>query len=205
MLAQSSSSQGVDAIGVVALASFLAIVAALAFAIAKIHTIRHRMAWRPLLGVVDGRVEPGNSPNSSVMRGTWRGLPLVATALPGSGLGPGEDPARYNRVVLRLFDLSGAGDWRVTLGGQGWQVDAADRALAGRLTAAGVARMAADLGLPQDNPLPAISFDAAGRHLELNADAGRPIVPSPAQLTALLDAMMTIAGINAAVNPAPAD
>jgi len=203
MLAQSSSSDGVDLVGVLAVAAFLAIVAALAFAIAKIHTIRHRMAWRPLLELVDGKVEPGSSPNSSVMRGTWRGLPLVATAIPGSALGPGEDPARYNRVVLRLFDLSGAGDWRVTPGRQGWQVDAADPALAARLAAAGVARLAGDLALPQDNPLPAISFDAAGRHLELNADAGRGIVPPPAQLTTLLDAMTTIAGINAAVNPAP--
>lgn len=204
MLAQSSSSQGVDTVGVVAVAAFLAIVATLAFAIAKIHTVRHRMAWRPLLGVVDGKVEPGSSPNSSVMRGTWRGLPLVATALPGSGLGPGEDPPRYNRVVLRLFDLSGAGDWRVAMGRQGWQVEAADPALAARLTAAGLARMATDLSLPPDNPLPAISFDTTGRHLELNADAGRGIVPPPAQLTTLLDAMTTIAGINSAVNQARA-
>lgn len=202
MLAQSSSSQGVDTVGVVAVAVFLGIVAALAYAIAKVHTVRHRMAWRPVLGVVDGRLEPGNSPNTSVMRGTWRGLPVVATALPGSGLGPGEDPTRYNRFIIRLFDLSGDGDWRVVPGRQGWQVEAADPALAVRLTTAGLARIATDLGLPPDNPLPAISFDAAGRHLELNADAGRSIVPTKAQLVALLDAMTTIAGINASVNGA---
>lgn len=200
MLAQSSSSQGVDLYGVVAVGVFLLIVAALAFAIAKVQTIRHRMAWRPVLGLVEGRVERGNSPNTSVMRGTWRGLPVVATALPRSGLGPGEDPARYNRLVLRLFNLPGGGDWRVTLGRQGWQVEAADPALAARLTAAGVARLATDLGLPHDNPLPALSFDAADQHLELNADAGRGIVPPPAQLQALLEAMVTIAGINASVN-----
>lgn len=203
MLAQSSSSDGLTPFNVMAVVVFLLFVFAFAFVLAKIDNVRHRMAWQPVLGLVSGRVVSGNSPNTSVMRGSWRGLPVVATALPKSGLGPGEDPALYNRFLLRLFDQAGAADWHVTIGRQGWRVEAADPALVARLTAAGVARTATDLGLPQDNPLPGISFSATGHHIELNADAGRGFVPPRAELEVLLDTMITIAGINAAVNSAP--
>ena len=36
--------------------------------------------------------------------------------------------------------------------------------------------------------------------VEINADAGRGYVPPPPELEALLDAMLTIAGMNASVN-----
>ncbi len=80
MLAQSSSDT-ITADEVLAVAVFLAIVFALAFVIAKIHRFRHRWAWRPVLPLIDGRLEPGPSVNTSVVRGTWRGFPVVCTAL----------------------------------------------------------------------------------------------------------------------------
>lgn len=203
MLAQSSSDT-ITADEVLAVAVFLAIVFALAFVIAKIHRFRHRWAWRPVLPLIDGRLEPGPSVNTSVVRGTWRGFPVVCTALPGTPWGPGSDEtAKYNRFVVRLFNLSGVGNWRLMHGRQGWQVEADDPALAARLNAAGLARMALDLGLPQDPPLAGMTFDAGNGHLEICADAGRGSVPPPAELQALLDAMMRIAGINASLNSAP--
>lgn len=201
MLAQSTPSEGVTATGVVAVAVFLVIVFALGFAISRVHRIRHQRAWRPVLALVDGRVEPGVNPNTSVLRGTYRGHPLVATALPGSPLGPATDETvRYNRFVLRLFGLDGAASWQVMPHRHGWQIQTPDPELAARLGAAGLARMAADLRLPHDDPLPGISFDAAGHHVELNADAGPGAVPSPAELEALLAAVLAIAALNSSTN-----
>lgn len=202
MLAQSSSDT-ITADEVLAVAVFLAVAFGLGFVIARIHRFRHRLAWRPALPVMDGMLERGSSVNTSVVRGTWRGHPVVCTALPGTPWGPGSDEtAKYNRFVVRLFNLSGADSWRVTFGRQGWAAEAEDPALAARLTAGGVARLALDLGLPQDEPLPGMTFDAGNGHLELNTDAGRGYVPSPPDLEALLDAMLTIAAINASVNSA---
>lgn len=204
MLAQSSSSDDVTVTNVLLVAGFLAFAFALAFVISRIHRFRHRMAWGPVLPLIDGRIEPGPSVNTSVVRGTWRGYPVVCTALPGTPWGPGSDETlKYNRFIVRLFNLSGAGSWRAMHGRQGWQVEADDPALAGRLTAAGVPRMALDLGLPQDPPLAGMTFDARNGHLELSADAGRGPVPPTAELEALLDTMMRIAGINASLNNAP--
>lgn len=201
MLLQSSSSGGSTTYGVVALAVFLAVVFALGFGISRVHRFRHQRAWRPLVGLVDGRIESGMGPGSSVLRGTWRGHPVVASALPGSPLGPGEDETvRYNRLVLRLFGVSGAGDWRVVSGRQGWRVEAGDPGLVNRLDAAGLAALADRLALPHDAPFPGIAFSARDGHLELNADAGRGIVPPPDRFEALLDALVTLAGINTSVN-----
>lgn len=203
MLAQGTSSGDVTLTGVVGVLILLSVAAVIAYGLYKRDMIRHERAWRPVLGMVGGKVKAGVNPNTTVMRGTWKSYPVVCTALPDSPLGPSQDEvAHYNRFIIRLFGLKGAGDWRVVLGRQGWQVEAADPALAARLEAAGVSAAAYQLGLPQDNPSPAMSFSARDRHLELNADAGHGPVPSPAGLEALLDAMLSIARINESVNPA---
>lgn len=202
MLAQSSSGTSA-AFNVAAVAVFLVIVAAFGFAIAQWHKVRHRIAWRPVLGLIGGRIEPESNAHRSVVRGTWHGCPVVCSAQPSATLAPAvDDPIRYNRVTLRRPGVPGASDWRVVAPGrEGWRVEAADPDLVARLTAAGLPRMAGDLRLPHDQVLPGIAFDAREQHLELVADAGRLLVPLPAGFTALLNALVTVAGINASVNP----
>lgn len=203
MLAQSSSSGSSTVFNVLAFAGFLVVVAAFAFAIAQWHKVRHRIAWRPVMGLVGGRFEPESNARTSIVRGTWQGHPVICTAHPSAELAPRvDDPIRYNRFTVRLPGVPGGADWRlVAPGREGWRVEAADPTLVAALTAAGLAQMASGLRLPHDQVWPGIAYSARQQHLELVADAGRLLVPLPAQFRALLDALVTVAGINAAVNP----
>lgn len=202
MLAQTSSSGPSTAYSLGALLVFLVAVFAIGFGIARFQKARHQRAWRPLLPMVGGTVASGIGPGSSVMRGTHRGRTVIATATPGSSLGPSDDATvRYNRFVVRLFGVEGAGAWRVMPGRDGWVVKTDDHDLGARLHRAGVIALAEELRLPQDDPLPGLAFDPKERFLELNADAGDAIVPTLAGFEALLGALDRLTAMNTATNP----
>jgi hypothetical protein len=194
--------------GAALVAVFVAFAIVLGYFITRFQQARYARAWKPLLDLVDGAVQPSSGGGAdSPMRGTYKGYQIIGSIAPGAS--KGED-SRYNHFMVGITALPGARDWRLAyvhrlwpLGSaSSWRIESKDEALRGRLEAAEVAGIIEQLGILPEAPDPPVSYSATGRSLLIQCDAGPDWIPSREYFVQLLETLIVLAKINAAVNPA---
>lgn len=193
--------------GALLVALFVVFAVVAGYLITRFQQARYARAWKPLLDVVDGTVQPstGGGANSP-MRGTYKGYHIAGSMAPGAS--KGED-SRYNHFMLGITALPGARDWKLAyvhrfwpLGSAPtWRIESKDEALGGHLEAAGVARIIEQLGILPEAPDPPVSYSASAGSLLIQCDAGRDWIPSREYFVQLLETLVVLAKINAEVNP----
>lgn len=190
--------------GVIVTIIFLVFVFALGFLITSFKNRRFTKAWAPLIPMIGGKViADGGGAASSWLTGTYRGQPVVATMVPNRNRFSGETGHDYNSFDVGLREVTGKQDWSVEyktailgFGQDGWQIKTDDPALRQRLQAAGLLDLVTAMGIET------LKFTARNRRLELHEDAGPVWIPSPERFQQELEFLLTVARINAEVNPA---
>lgn len=204
----SDVTSGDIAFGAIVLSIFVPTMMVVGYLIVRFQHARQARAWRPLLGIVQGVVQPiVGGGTEGQMRGRYKGFDLVASMTP---LMTSSD-ASSNEFSVTFLGVAGAQDWELayvtrlrSLGkGPDVRIASQDAGLSARLEAAGLVAAVQRLGVLPDTPDPPVHYSSSRRQLTLQIETGTDWIPGEAQFVAMLDTLTVVAVMNARVNPPP--
>lgn len=171
--------------GSVVLFFFMIFVFAFGYAINRFKNARFARAWRPLQPIIEGKVvEDGGGAATSWLTGRYKSRRVRASMTPDRNRHAGETGSYYNDFDVTLLDVEGAVNWKLP----------GKKPLEQQLLAAGAAAVLHGIGEAE------AEFDAKQGTLIIVQEMGEGGLPSPEHFIALLEALLRLETVNAAVN-----
>lgn len=203
----SEVTSGDIAFGAIVLSIFVPTMMVVGYLIVRFQHARQARAWRPLLAIVQGAVQPiVGGGTEGRMRGRYKGFDLIASMAP---LLESSSDASSNEFSVTLLGVPGGRDWQLAYVTSLWplrkgpdvRIVSPDAGLCERLETAGLIAAIARLNVLPDTPDPPVSYSASRRQLTLQVETGTDWIPSEARFVTMLDTLIEVVALNRAANP----